>query len=357
MNDPVRVPMRVPGTAPMADLMKLLQTIEAAGFDGAGILDSQLLCRDTFVTLGQAATHTSRMTLFPAVTNPFTRHASVLASAIQTVEELAPGRVKFVIGTGYTSASTIGRKPATLAEMRSCIATVKALLAGRASTSTARPAGLPMRRDDRSPCSWPPPARKPSSSPARSPTASCSWSASTRASWRLPSAIWNAGRVAPGAASRTWKSSGRYGRGRRRRRRMRGASPARPPCTGESCAGAATGSARRIGLPKFDIPDAVWKVYPDLSHAHDWEEAIAATSFVPDEVVAQLCDALGLVGTAEDCARRIAEMTKLGVRNLYLMPFQTFASPEPESAPSATWSSRACALPTSGKRKASPCAS
>ena len=62
----------------------------------------------------------------------------------------------------------------------------------------------------------------------------------------------------------------------------------------------------------------------------DWEEAIAATSFVPDEIIAQLCDALGLVGTAEDCARRIADMTKLGVRNLYLMPFQTFASPEPE---------------------------
>jgi 5,10-methylenetetrahydromethanopterin reductase len=85
-----------------------------------------------------------------------------------------------------------------------------------------------------------------------------------------------------------------------------------------------------LRLPKFDIPDAVGKVYPDLSHARDWEEAIAATSFVPDEIIAQLCDALGLVGTAEDCARRIVEMSKLGVRNLYLMPFQTFTPPEPE---------------------------
>ncbi len=55
----------------------------------------------------------------------------MLAGAIQTVEELAPGRVKFVIGTGYTSASTIGRPPATLAEMRECIRAVKALLAGK----------------------------------------------------------------------------------------------------------------------------------------------------------------------------------------------------------------------------------
>src|SRR5262250_788438 len=131
MSDPVRVSIRVPGTSPMPDLMRLIRSIEAAGFDGAGILDSQMISRDTFVVLGQAATHTSRMALFPAVTNPLTRHASVLAGAIQTVEELAPGRVSFVIGTGYTSASTIGRKPATLAEMRACIGAVKTLLAGR----------------------------------------------------------------------------------------------------------------------------------------------------------------------------------------------------------------------------------
>src|SRR5881409_2259215 len=126
----------------MPDLMRLLRSIEAAGFDGAGILDSQMISRDTFVVLGQAATNTSRLTLFPAVTNPFTRDASVLASAIQTVEELAPGRVKFVIGTGYTSASTIGRKPATLAEMRACIATVRGLLAGESADFDGTPGRL-----------------------------------------------------------------------------------------------------------------------------------------------------------------------------------------------------------------------
>src|SRR5207245_6154514 len=93
MTHPVEISLRIPGTSPMPELIRLIQDIEAAGFDGAGILDSQMLCRDTFVTLGQAATHTKRLALFPAVTNPFTRHPSVLASAIQTVEELAPGRV------------------------------------------------------------------------------------------------------------------------------------------------------------------------------------------------------------------------------------------------------------------------
>src|SRR5256712_1968514 len=132
MARPVQVSLRIPGTSPMPELMKLIQDVEAAGFDGAGLLDSQLLCRDTFVTLGQAAAHTSRLNLFPAVTNPFSRHVSVLASAIQPVPELAPGRTRVVMGTGYTSASTIGRKPATLAEMRECITTLRKLLAGEA---------------------------------------------------------------------------------------------------------------------------------------------------------------------------------------------------------------------------------
>src|SRR5207247_9355522 len=109
---------------------------------GAGILDRQISSRATFVVLGQAATHTARLTLFPAVTNPFTRHASVLAGGIQTVEELAPGLVKFVIGTGYTSASTIGRKPATLADMRACITTVRSLLAGDSVDFDGKPGRL-----------------------------------------------------------------------------------------------------------------------------------------------------------------------------------------------------------------------
>jgi 5,10-methylenetetrahydromethanopterin reductase len=331
MSDPVRIHMRVPGTAPMPDLMALIQSVEAAGFDGAGILDSQLLCRDTFVTLGQAASHTSRLTLFPAVTNPFSRHASVLAGAIQTVEELAPGRVKFVIGTGYTSASTIGRKPATLAEMRACIATVKTLLAGDSADFGGTPGRLAYA------------ARRPL--PVLMAASG-------------PKAIEVAGEVADGVLLLVGfnpgiveTALGHLERGARRAgRRLDDLEVIWAVRTGTA---ATTAEARRLArptavhwgilrwgghwlgpaglrLPRLEIPDAVWKVYPDLSHAHDWEEAIAATSFVPDDVVGQLCDALGLVGTAEDCARRIEAMTKLGARNLYLMPFQTFAPPAPE---------------------------
>lgn len=331
MSDPVRVHLRVPGTQPMPELMRLIRSIEAAGFDGAGILDSQMLSRDTFVVLGQAASHTSRLTLFPAVTNPITRHASVLASAIQTVEEMAPGRTKFVIGTGYTSASTIGRKPATLAEMRACVGAVRALLTGREADwngtrtrlayATGRPIPILMAASG-------------------------------------PKAIELAGEIADGALLLVGFNRGivaaaleHLERGARRAgRRVEDLEVVWAVRTGTA---STLEEARRLArptavhwgilrwgghwlgpaglrLPPLQIPDAVWRVYPDLSHAHDWDAAIAATAFVPDEVVAQLCDALGLVGTPEHCADRIAEMAKLGARSLYLMPFQTFVGPEEE---------------------------
>jgi 5,10-methylenetetrahydromethanopterin reductase len=333
MSQPIRVHLRIPGTAPMPKLIRLIQDVEAAGFDGAGILDSQMISRDTFVVLGQAATNTSRLTLFPAVTNPFTRDASVLAGAIQTVEELAPGRVKFVIGTGYTSASTIGRKPATLAEMRACIATVKTLLAGK----TVDFGGTPGRLGYAS--GRPLPVLMAASG---------------------PKAIEVAGEIADGVLLLVGFNRGIIQRAlehlergaKRGGRRLDDLEIIWATRIGTATT---TQEARRLArptavhwgvlrwggywlepagltLPKLEIPDAVHQIYPDLSHAPDWDAAIAATSFVPDDVVAQLCDAVGLIGTPADCAARILEMSTFGVRNLYLMPLLTFAPPEQEIA-------------------------
>jgi 5,10-methylenetetrahydromethanopterin reductase len=315
----------------MPEIVTLIQEVERAGFDGAGILDSQLLCRDVFVTMTAAVLQTSRMTLFPAVTNPFTRHATVLAGAIQSVEELAPGRIQCVIGTGYTSASTIGRKPATLAEMRATITTMQDLLARKSVDFHGTPGRLGFAAGRKIPVLM---------------------AASG------PRAIELAGEIADGVLLLVGFAPGivaaaleRLEQGARRSgRRLEDLEIIWAVRTGTASTTAeAQRQARPIAVhwgimrwgahwlqdaglrfPTFEIPQAVWDIYPDLSHAANWEEAIAATAFVPDEVIGGLCDALGLIGTPEHCAQRILEMTRVGVTKLYLMSFQTFVGPQQE---------------------------
>jgi 5,10-methylenetetrahydromethanopterin reductase len=331
MPTPIQISLRIPGTCPILEVISLIQEVEAAGFAGAGLLDSQLLCRDVFVTLAAAALQTSQITLFPAVTNPFTRHASVLASAMQSVEELAQGRVKCIIGTGYTSASTIGRKAATLAQMRTCIVSLKGLLAGQTVDFHGTAGRLQYAAGRQIPVLM---------------------AASG------PKAIELAGEVADGALLMVGYTPGivaaaleHLERGARRGgRRLDDLEVIWAVRTGTA---ATTLEAQRqarpiavhwgilrwgahwlkdagLQIPEFEVPDAVWKIYPDLSHAANWEEAIAATAFVPDDIIAQLCDAVGLIGTPEYCAKRIMQMADAGVSKLYLMGFQTFAGPQQE---------------------------
>ncbi len=331
MPSSVQISLRVPGTSSLPKLIKLIQDVEMAGFDGAGILDSQLLCRDAFVIMAQAAAQTTSLTLFPAVANPFTRHPSVLASAIQSVEELAPGRIKFIIGTGYTSASTIGRKPATLVQMRSCINTVKALLAGDTVDFQGTPGQLSFASGRGIPVLMA--ASGPKSIELAGEIADgvlllvgytpdivnavleCLELGARRSGRRLDDLeiVWA---VRTGTASTT--AEAQY--------------QARPTAVHWGVLGWGVHWLKDSGLqvPTYEIPSAVRDIYPDLSHAPDWEEAIEVTSFVPDDVVAQLCDALGLIGTPEYCAQRIIEMAEVGATKLYLMPFQTFVGPEQE---------------------------
>jgi hypothetical protein len=51
MAEPLRLYMGFPGTSPMREFLSFLKTVEACGFDGAGLLDSQMICRDTFLSL------------------------------------------------------------------------------------------------------------------------------------------------------------------------------------------------------------------------------------------------------------------------------------------------------------------
>jgi 5,10-methylenetetrahydromethanopterin reductase len=59
-------------------------------------------------------------------------------------------------------------------------------------------------------------------------------------------------------------------------------------------------------------PEPITGIYPDLSHAEDWDRAIEATSWVPDDFLAQWCAKYCIIGTASDAARKIAQLESWG---------------------------------------------
>jgi 5,10-methylenetetrahydromethanopterin reductase len=106
--DGVRFDVGILGNQPVPTIVRQVQLAEALGYDTAWITDTHLVCRELWVTLGACAQATSRITLGPGVTVPHTRHVSVTASAIVTLAEMAEGRIVLGIGTGGSSAGTMG---------------------------------------------------------------------------------------------------------------------------------------------------------------------------------------------------------------------------------------------------------
>lgn len=126
----LKVDLRVPVGLPVAETAAFIQRCEEAGFAGVGVHDHQHSGRDVYITLALAAERTSRLLLYPATSNPVTRHPMVLASLAHTLEELAPGRVRLVLGPGFLSVANIGHPRATLERMRHTITSLRQLLAG-----------------------------------------------------------------------------------------------------------------------------------------------------------------------------------------------------------------------------------
>lgn len=103
---------------------------EELGFDSAWMLDSQLVGRELFVTLGALATNTSKIRLGPGVTHTATRHPSVIASGFASLAELAPGRVDLALGYGDSAIRGIGGKPVRLDQYKRDFEMIRTLLDG-----------------------------------------------------------------------------------------------------------------------------------------------------------------------------------------------------------------------------------
>lgn len=93
--------------------------------------DVQMIDRDVYQCLAASALRTSKIKVGPLITNPLTRHSTVTASAIMTLNEISGGRAILGIGPGDGSVRRIGLKPATTEKLESTIKDLRKLLSGQ----------------------------------------------------------------------------------------------------------------------------------------------------------------------------------------------------------------------------------
>jgi 5,10-methylenetetrahydromethanopterin reductase len=103
---------------------------EELGFDGLLLADSQNLVGDPFVALGLLTRTTSRLGLGTGIVNPITRHPGVVASAMASVQREAGGRAVVGVGRGDSSLAQIGVRPPTTAQLRTFVDTLRGYLHG-----------------------------------------------------------------------------------------------------------------------------------------------------------------------------------------------------------------------------------
>ena len=116
------------GIATSSDSWKLAQRAEELGFTHAWFFDTQMITGDCFVSMAAAAMKTSRIRLGTGVLVPSNRIAAVTANALATLNGMAPGRIDFGIGTGFSARRAMGLGAVKLAEMEEYIRVVYGLL-------------------------------------------------------------------------------------------------------------------------------------------------------------------------------------------------------------------------------------
>jgi 5,10-methylenetetrahydromethanopterin reductase len=113
-----------------ADSWKMVQRAEELGFSHAWFYDTQMLSADCFIAMGAAAANTRRIRLGTGVLVPSNRIAPVTANALASLNKLAPGRIDFGVGTGFTARRAMGFGAMKIQAMETYIGQIYGLLRG-----------------------------------------------------------------------------------------------------------------------------------------------------------------------------------------------------------------------------------
>ncbi len=103
---------------------------EELGFQRAWLYDSPAVYLDLWAVMALAATRTSRIGLASGILVPSLRHPVVTASALATIESLAPGRVTAGVGAGFSGRMLLGKPAMKWKDVEEYVAALRGLLNG-----------------------------------------------------------------------------------------------------------------------------------------------------------------------------------------------------------------------------------
>ena len=303
----MKVDIRVPVGLPVQETADFIAGCETAGFSGVGVHDHQHSGRDVFLTLALAAERTSKLALYPATTNPVTRHPMVLASLAHSLQEIAPERVRLTIAPGYLAVGNIGRPRATVEAMRRAVLTIRRLLRGEAVEFNGVETWL------RNLSERPTPVLMTAAGPRMVELAGEVADGALLLAGLHPKAVDAVRRRLKVGAARAGRSLDSFQ-----------AIFITPTTVSDD------GPAARRFPQQWFRPDQPYLKYPSDSNLFWLREAgfDLAADFVPESIsdaqAAEICDAFGLFGTPEECLARLKRArTESGINHVFIFPTHT----------------------------------
>jgi 5,10-methylenetetrahydromethanopterin reductase len=321
----IKFGLRLPPCEPVRTIAAEAARAEEAGFDAVWIPDSQMLWRDAWVTLSAVALATSKVLIGTNVSTPITRHPTVSANAITSLDELSGGRAILGIGSGDSSVRTVNLPTAKVETMRAMIQTVRSFSGGewvdyghrkiRMKSAEGRSRAVPI------------------------------YMAATG-----PKMLQVAGELADGVILLTGVASENidYALNNVRTGAERAGRSLKDLelVLGAHCyIGADWQEAKKLARPyaalfAMRFPDALKaagltmpepkpmpELYPDVNHCEDWEKAVAMTDWVPDDVLDVFCEKYVLIGDTKEVIRKLEKAISHGLTQFYLVGFSSYKLP------------------------------
>jgi 5,10-methylenetetrahydromethanopterin reductase len=305
----VQVDIRVPLGRPLPELTDFAVLCEQAGLGGVGVPDHHHTGRDAYLALAAMALHTSRLLLYPATSNVVTRHPLVLASLVNSLDELAPGRAMLTVAPGFLSVEKAGEPQARRQRLGEVVLALRGLLGEGHATLDGHDLDLYHR-------------------PAAGSRVIVLASG--------PKLLELAGEVADGVMMLVGLDPRSVEAAREHVRRGAG-RVGRDPTTLEEILivpfGLGDEAAVRAWPQGWFREGQPWLRYPSASNLH-WLRyagidlpADYDPSAVSNELAGRICEVFGLFGTPEQCAERLLRARdEVGLRHAFLFPTHTWAN-------------------------------